>query len=121
MPLVRFGSLCYTEEEEPPPVLFIIHRGIDSVKPVSQNSERTKEKDIAMTKSFTSSIPRPIPADIRKVSITDGFYSPYVEKIRTVTTPDVFRKFLADGAHHLAGHRRNEAPHQRFGGGAPGR
>ena len=57
-----------------------------------------------MTETIVSSIPRPIPADIRKVSITDDFYAPYVEKIRTVTTPDVFRKFLADGA--LENYRR---------------
>jgi len=44
------------------------------------------------------STPRPIPADIRDVTITDAFFAPFIEKIRTVTTPDVFRKFLADGA-----------------------
>ena len=44
------------------------------------------------------STPRPIPADIRDVTITDAFSAPFIEKIRTVTTPDVFRKFLADGA-----------------------
>ena len=32
------------------------------------------------------------------VKITDGFFAPFIEKIRTVTTPDVFAKFLADGA-----------------------
>ena len=45
-----------------------------------------------------STVPRPIPADPRKVTVTDGFFAPYLEKIRTVTVPDVFRKFLADGA-----------------------
>ncbi len=43
-------------------------------------------------------IPRPTPADIRGVRITDPFFAPYLEKIRSVTVPDVFRKFLADGA-----------------------
>ena len=38
------------------------------------------------------------PADIRSVRITDPFFAPFIEKIRTVTVPDVFAKFLADGA-----------------------
>ena len=45
-----------------------------------------------------SSVPRPIPADIRRVRITDPFFAPFIEKIRTVTSPDVLKKFLADGA-----------------------
>ena len=38
------------------------------------------------------------PADIRSVRITDPFFAPYIEKVRSVTVPDVFDKFLADGA-----------------------
>ena len=45
-----------------------------------------------------SSTPRPVPADIRKVEVTDAFFAPYLEKIRAVTVPDVFGKFLKDGA-----------------------
>ena len=32
------------------------------------------------------------------VTITDPFFAPFISKIRTVTTPDVFAKFMADGA-----------------------
>ena len=32
------------------------------------------------------------------VTITDPFFAPFIDKIRTVTTPDVFAKFMADGA-----------------------
>ena len=42
--------------------------------------------------------PLPKPADIRAVRITDSFFEPFVEKIRSVTVPDVLGKFLADGA-----------------------
>lgn len=48
--------------------------------------------------AILSTTPRPVPADIRKVEVTDAFFAPYLEKIRTVTVPDVFNKFLADGA-----------------------
>ncbi len=41
---------------------------------------------------------RPIPAELRAVRITDGFFAPYIEKIRSVTVPDVLAKFTADGA-----------------------
>lgn len=43
-------------------------------------------------------------ADIRKVRITDRFYAPWLEKIRSVTVPDVFHKFLETGA--LENYRR---------------
>lgn len=47
---------------------------------------------------FLSTAPCPVPADIRKVEVTDAFFAPYLEKIRSVTVPDVFDKFLKDGA-----------------------
>lgn len=37
-------------------------------------------------------------ADVPNVRITDEFFAPFIEKIRSVTTPDVFRKFMKDGA-----------------------
>ena len=45
-----------------------------------------------------SSAPRSTPAPISKVKITDAFFTPYLEKIRTITAPDVLEKFLRDGA-----------------------
>lgn len=41
---------------------------------------------------------RPVPAGLRHVTVTDAFFAPFIEKIRTVTAPDVLAKFLADGA-----------------------
>lgn len=43
-------------------------------------------------------LPRSIPADLKQVTVTDNFFAPFIEKIRTVTVPDVLKKFLADGA-----------------------
>ena len=40
----------------------------------------------------------PVYPAVPDVKITDGFFAPFIDKIRTVTTPDVFAKFLADGA-----------------------
>jgi len=40
----------------------------------------------------------PCYAKITDVHITDPFFAPFIEKIRSVTTPDVFEKFLKDGA-----------------------
>ena len=37
-------------------------------------------------------------AKVADVEITDAFFAPFIEKIRAVTTPDVFTKFMADGA-----------------------
>jgi len=37
-------------------------------------------------------------AKVTDVAITDAFFAPFIEKIRTVTTPDVFKKFMEDGA-----------------------
>lgn len=48
--------------------------------------------------SDTSPIIRPYPADIKKVNITDSFFAPYIDLIRTVTVKDVFKKFISDGA-----------------------
>lgn len=40
----------------------------------------------------------PTYADISKVEITDGFFGEFINKIRTVSVPDILKKFLADGA-----------------------
>ena len=40
----------------------------------------------------------PCYADIRQVRLTDSFYAPWLEKIRRITIPDVFKKFLSDGS-----------------------
>ena len=45
-----------------------------------------------------SSKARPCPAELGQVAVTDAFFAPFIEKIRTVTVPDVLKKFLADGA-----------------------
>ncbi|MBQ3860718.1 MAG: glycoside hydrolase family 127 protein, partial [Clostridia bacterium] len=47
---------------------------------------------------FLSTVERPVFASVRRVRVTDPFFAPYLEKIRSVTAPDVLRKFLADGA-----------------------
>ena len=47
---------------------------------------------------YTSRTPRPQPADIKNVTVTDEFFARYIDKIRSVTVKDVFRKFIADGA-----------------------
>ena len=54
-------------------------------------------KEPAMDR-ITSSRPVPTPPDLSRVTVTDAFFAPFLEKIRTVTAPDVFRKFLSDGA-----------------------
>ncbi len=41
---------------------------------------------------------RPDFNDIRNVEITDSFFKPFYEKIRKITIPDVFRKFISEGA-----------------------
>ena len=51
-----------------------------------------------MTTQHSSSLPRPVPAQPGYVNVTDAFFAPFIEKIRTVTVPDVLKKFLADGA-----------------------
>lgn len=40
----------------------------------------------------------PIYATVPNVKITDAFFAPFIEKIRNVTTPDVFKKFFDEGA-----------------------
>lgn len=35
---------------------------------------------------------------VSEVQITDVFFAPFIEKIRSITTPDVFEKFMVDGA-----------------------
>ena len=47
---------------------------------------------------FLSTVERPVFASVRRVRVTDLYFAPYLEKIRSVTAPDVLRKFLADGA-----------------------
>ena len=37
-------------------------------------------------------------ADIADVRLCDGFFSDFTSKIRTVSVPDILKKFLADGA-----------------------
>ncbi len=41
---------------------------------------------------------------MRNIRFTDAFYAPWLERIRAVTVPDVFGKFLADGS--LENYRR---------------
>ena len=36
-------------------------------------------------------------ADIADVRLCDGFFSDFTSKIRTVSVPDILKKFLADG------------------------
>ena len=40
----------------------------------------------------------PIYASVPNVKVTDAFFAPFIEKIRNVTTPDVFKKFFDEGA-----------------------
>lgn len=37
-------------------------------------------------------------AKVSNVHITDPFFAPFIQKIRSITTPDIFAKFMADGA-----------------------
>lgn len=38
-------------------------------------------------------------ADIADVRLCDGFFSDFTSKIRTVSVPDILKKFLADGSY----------------------
>lgn len=49
-----------------------------------------------MTYCKRSAIPKY--AKVADIQIMDSFFSPFVEKIRSITTPDVLLKFMADGA-----------------------
>lgn len=58
---------------------------------------QTFGKELHMT-GFCKNPQAPHYTDVRNVRITDEFFAPFIEKIRSVTTPDVFEKFMKDGA-----------------------
>ncbi|MBQ9995536.1 MAG: glycoside hydrolase family 127 protein, partial [Clostridia bacterium] len=40
----------------------------------------------------------PAYADLANVTVTDPFFAPFLDRIRTVSAPDILKKFLAEGA-----------------------
>lgn len=65
----------------------------------------------------TGRLPCPAYPDVRDVSVTDGFFAPFVEKIRDQTIPDVLQKFENDGV--IENYERVAAHLTGGHGGAP--
>ncbi len=58
----------------------------------------TNKGEYRMTADDLSAAKRKTFADLHEVSVTDPFFAPFLEKIRTVTVQDIFQKFMKDGA-----------------------
>ncbi len=41
---------------------------------------------------------RPVFVSVRNITVSDDCFGPFIDKLRSVTVPDVLRKFMADGA-----------------------
>ena len=40
----------------------------------------------------------PTYVNIANITVTDPFFTPFLDRIRTVSAPDILKKFLAEGA-----------------------